>query len=80
MNPQHFVACEIAQCSRIAQKAAILGTQRFCVVPAMSDVKTALPLIRYNLCELHLNDVRSNFEEVYHDASISDYGDLARLV
>lgn len=80
MNATNLVPCGIPRCYRPAMKGAIFGTQRFCVVPASDDSRTALPLIRYNLCETHLQDVRSNFTEVNHDIHSADFSEVAVYV
>jgi hypothetical protein len=77
MKLQTSVLCGISTCCRSAMKAAVLGTQRFCVVPPGNDVKIALPFLHYNLCDIHLEDVRANFTEVCHDSSSSDFSHLA---
>jgi len=64
----------------IASNAAILGTQRFCIVPAMNGATVALPLVRFNLCEEHLSSVRTNFIEVYTDGSIPEYSNVSVFV
>ncbi len=72
-----LIPCGIKNCQMLASNAAILGTQRFCIVPVMNGQETILPLVRFNLCETHLDSVRSNFKEVYHDESSSDYSNVA---
>lgn len=76
MNDQQVINCGVLDCSRLARIAAILGMQRFCLVPAMNDVPDPLPLVRFNLCDKHLTDVRTNFQEVVHDPRLTDYRDI----
>jgi len=76
MNDQTVINCGVPDCSRLAKTAAIVDMQRFCLVPAMNNVPDPLPLVRFNLCDSHLTDVRTNFTEVIHDARFSDYRDI----
>ena len=80
MNTITSIPCDLPDCKGFAMNAAILGTQRFCVVPAMSDMKINRPLVRFNVCDLHLDSVRSNFQEVYHEALSDDFSDVAVFV
>ncbi len=77
MNISTPLDCGIADCGRTAVKAAILGTKRFCMVPAMSNLTAPFPFIRYNLCDIHLKSVLSNFDEVFHDGRSADYRSAA---
>jgi len=76
MNDLSAINCGIPECGRPARAAAIVGTQRFCVVPPMEDARDPLPLVRFNLCDAHLSHVRRNFTEVDHDARLTDYRDI----
>ncbi|MEP6788651.1 MAG: hypothetical protein ABJB40_09480 [Acidobacteriota bacterium] len=76
MNSLSITLCGIPQCGQPALLAAILGTQRFCMVPAMADAPDPLPFVRYNLCDGHLIDLRRNFTEVKHDPRLTDYRDI----
>lgn len=66
MEKKIYVSCGIAGCRDLANFAAIVGTSHFCTVPAMNNVADPLPLLRYNLCDQHFADIRSNFTEVAH--------------
>ena len=72
MNNSSVINCGVPECGREAQRAAILGTLRFCLVPAMEGVPDPLPLVRFNLCGIHLTSVRRNFTEVVHDPRLTD--------
>jgi len=80
MSDISLVTCGVSNCRTLASNAAILGTQRFCLVPAQNGIPSPLPLVRFNLCDQHLDDVRSNFKEVHHDVSSNDFSDLAVFV
>ncbi len=69
LNP---ILCGIPGCSMLARDAAILGSQHFCLVPAMNGLADPLPLLRYNLCVRHIDDVRHNFIEVQHEFLVPD--------
>jgi hypothetical protein len=80
MNTQSLVPCGMPVCHMLASNGVIIGTQCFCVVPAQNDMPDPLPLVRYNLCAKHLDDVRCNFKEVLHDESSKDFRDITKVL
>lgn len=81
MFRKSIVQCGILNCPCCARNSTVVGVQRFCVIPVMTKITTMhKSLLRYNLCETHLRDLRSNFKEIYHDRTRADYGDVAMYV
>ena len=80
MNTLSLVPCGVSDCRMLASNGVIVGTQYFCAVPAQNDVPDPLPLVRYNLCTQHLDDVRSNFKEVHHNEGSMDFSDVAKVL
>lgn len=74
------VECGITDCRNFAETGAILGTQRFCMVPVSDRAADPKGLVRYNLCREHLGDVRNVFTETLHDIGMKDYRDMRVFV
>lgn len=80
MKNLSLVFCGVSDCQMLASNGVIIGTQNFCLVPTQNNVPDPLPLLRYNLCTQHLDDVRFNFKEVHHNENSKDFSDISAFI
>ena len=77
MENLSLTACEILDCGVPASRAAVVGTQFFCIEPSLDGAAVPASLLRLNLCEGHISDVRRVFTEIKHDPELVDFRDVA---